>query len=114
MRRADNVDDFIAAEMQQIDGGGGNSANPTVRSSAFAKPTGLGSKPNFGIGGKKSGGAFAKPSFMGGAKKTVGGPTIIPKSSVSGAASAAGPAKITLKRKQLDDDFIANEMAQIQ
>ena len=53
--------------------------------------------------------------MMGGGKKP-SGPSIIPKGSVSGAAaaSAAGPAKITLKRKQKDDDFIANELAQIQ
>ena len=70
------------------------------------KPTS--SKPNFGFSSKKGGTAFAKPSFAmggGGSKKT--GPTIVPMTSVSG---ASGPLNMGLKRKQMDDDFIENEI----
>lgn len=106
----DNIDDFIASEMQQIDGGGGApiaDAKPTVRPTATGTGVkGLSSKPNFGFSGKKAGGgAFAKPSFaMGGGAPTLKktGPTIVPKSSISG-----------VKRKQADDDFIENELRQI-
>jgi len=89
-----NVDDFIASEMQQIDlAGGGNGSGGAETSKPSMRPTGmsgsgvksLASKPNFGVGSKKSGGAFAKPGFaMMGAKKTVvggAGPPAISKAS---------------------------------
>ena len=72
----------------------------------------LSSKPNFGFSSKKGGGAFAKPTFAmggGGTKKT--GPTIVPKANISG---ASGSLQMSLKRKQMDDDFIESEMQQIQ
>ena len=77
----------------------------------------LGSKPNLGLGSKKpGGGAFAKPSFAMGAKKTVGGgagPPVISKASIN--PMGGGAPKMNLgRRRQQEDDFIAQEMAQIQ
>ena len=111
-RGGDDIDDFIASEMQGIE-----ESNPQPRPAASSTgPKGMvGSKPNFGMSGKGSGGgAFAKPTFAkmgGGAKKPTSGPMMVPKSSIAGAA--AGPPKITLKRRQQDDDFINQELAQI-
>ena len=111
-----NVDDFIASEMQQIEGSGAGESKPTMRPSAVGG-TGtksVTSKPNFGFSaGKKAGGAFAKPGFamMGGAKKTGGAPVI----SKANFNPMGGQGKITLKKRaQPDDDFIENELAQIQ
>ena len=88
----DNVDDFIAGEMANIEGGGADSTKPTMRPSQGTGQKSVStSKPNFGFSsaGKKSGGAFAKPTFM------------------SKPGGAAGPPKITLKKKRgADDDFI--------
>ena len=76
------------------------------------------SKPNFGFSaGKKAGGAFAKPGFamMGGAKKTAGGGAGAPVISKANLNPMGGQGKITLKKRaQPDDDFIENELAQIQ
>lgn len=114
-----NVDDFIASEMQQIEGAPGGESKPTMRPSAQGG-TGtksVTSKPNFGFSaGKKAGGAFAKPGFamMGGAKKNNigGGAPVISKANFN---PMGGQPKITLKKRaQPDDDFIENELAQIQ
>ena len=108
-----NVDDFIASEMQQIEGSGAYQGKPTMRPSAMSG-TGaksVSSKPNFGFSaGKKACGAFAKPGFamMGGAKKTAGG--VAPVISKANFNPMGGQPKITLKKKQ-DDDFIENELA---
>ena len=67
----DNVDDFIAGEMANIDAAGENKPTMRPQVSGNGKQSVSSSKPNFGFStGKKSGGAFAKPSFqmMGGAK----------------------------------------------
>ena len=88
---------------------------PSGMSGSGAKS--LSSKPNFGISGKKSGGAFAKPGFaMMGPKKTVGapsaGPPVISKASFN---PVAGAPKMNFARKrQQDDEFLDNELAQIQ
>lgn len=112
-RGGDNIDDFIASEMQQIDGSAGES-KPTMRPSGpgtGVKGGALSSKPNFGFSSKKAGGGgtFAKPSFAGGAIKKTAGPMIVPKTSITG---ASGPS-MGLKRKQKDDDFIENELQNI-
>ena len=108
-----DVDDFIAAEMQQIEAGGAVPAKNGMR------PSGIGStafksvstKPTFGISAsKKPGGAFAKPGFamMGGAKKTEGAPVI---SKANFNPTGAPPAMGLGRRRKQDDDFIDNELA---
>ena len=108
---ADNIDDFIASEMNNIDGAAESTGTkPTMRPSGPGGGTGnksVASKPNFGfsMSSKKSGGAFAKPSFakMGGSKNTgatagvSSGPPVISKSNFSSVTS--GPQKITLKKR---------------
>ena len=96
-----NVDDFIASEMQQIEGSGADQSKPTMRPSVMGG-TGsksVTSKPNFGFSAaKKAGGAFAKPGFamMGGAKKTAGAPVI---SKANFNPMSGGQTKITLKKR---------------
>ena len=116
----DNVDDFIAGEMANIEGGG-DSTKPTMRPQMSGTgQKSVSSKPNFGFSaGKKAGGAFAKPTFsMGGggaAKARPGGGAAGPPMTLSkaGGALGGGAPKITLKKKQrgADDDFIEQEMA---
>lgn len=117
---ADNVDDFIASEMQQIQGNPDDmvtGAKPTMRPSAVSG-TGtksVTSKPNFGFSSsKKAGGSFAKPSFaMMGSKKVGGtGPPVISKASFNPAGSSQ-PSMGVRRRQQKDDDFIENELANI-
>ena len=114
----DNVDDFIAGEMTNIEGGGENKPTMRPQMSGTGQKS-VSSKPNFGFSaGKKAGGAFAKPTFSmvggAGAKVKLGGSSAAgPPMSLSkaGPGIGGGPPKITLKKKRQDDDFIEQEMA---